>query len=75
MQVMTILDDLIPSPCIRNCCLNDEDVCLGCFRSLAEIVSWADADNPTRQLVLDNTVRRRLTYQERYKTIAPIGLQ
>ncbi|WP_239649575.1 DUF1289 domain-containing protein [Methylocucumis oryzae] len=23
----------IDSPCVRNCCLNNDDVCLGCFRS------------------------------------------
>ncbi|WP_156302871.1 DUF1289 domain-containing protein, partial [Methylogaea oryzae] len=24
-------------PCVRNCCLDSTDICLGCFRALAEI--------------------------------------
>ncbi|MBT2912746.1 DUF1289 domain-containing protein, partial [Vibrio anguillarum] len=24
------------SPCIRQCCLDEMDICLGCFRSLNE---------------------------------------
>lgn len=30
----------VPSPCIRHCTLNDEDVCVGCGRTLADITSW-----------------------------------
>ncbi|MGB0915594.1 MAG: DUF1289 domain-containing protein, partial [Crocinitomicaceae bacterium] len=24
----------IKSPCIRNCCLNQKDICVGCFRHI-----------------------------------------
>ncbi|WP_076498348.1 DUF1289 domain-containing protein [Shewanella morhuae] len=27
-------------PCIRNCCLDQQDICLGCFRHLDEILAW-----------------------------------
>jgi uncharacterized protein len=60
-------DEPMSSPCIRNCCLNEEDVCLGCFRSLLEIIGWADADNITRQIILGNTKSRRDTHDERYR--------
>ena len=50
----------ITSPCIRNCCLNDEDICLGCFRSLSEIMSWAEADNEKRLQIMENTKKRQL---------------
>lgn len=30
----------INSPCVRNCCLNEEDICLGCFRHINEIIGW-----------------------------------
>lgn len=29
------------SPCSGTCTLNEQDRCLGCKRSLAEIVAWA----------------------------------
>lgn len=42
----------IESPCIRNCCLNDDDICLGCFRSLSEITAWGIVDDPARRKIL-----------------------
>ncbi|MGR8998446.1 MAG: DUF1289 domain-containing protein [Gammaproteobacteria bacterium] len=47
------------SPCIRNCCLDTDDICLGCFRSLTEITRWAQADAKTRQHFLNNAESRR----------------
>jgi uncharacterized protein len=29
-----------PSPCVRLCTLNEQDVCLGCGRTLTDITSW-----------------------------------
>ncbi|PKG81602.1 DUF1289 domain-containing protein [Colwellia sp. 75C3] len=31
---------LTESPCVRNCCLDGDDLCLGCFRHIDEIVAW-----------------------------------
>jgi predicted Fe-S protein YdhL (DUF1289 family) len=28
------------SPCISVCVLDDEDICMGCYRSAAEITDW-----------------------------------
>ena len=33
----------VDSPCINQCALNHENVCLGCFRSLDEIAQWGEA--------------------------------
>lgn len=30
----------VESPCVRRCTLNEKDVCLGCGRTLAEILNW-----------------------------------
>ncbi|MBT1445777.1 DUF1289 domain-containing protein [Shewanella sp. JM162201] len=32
--------DKLPSPCVRNCCLDDSDICVGCGRSYDEILAW-----------------------------------
>jgi len=37
---MSDIDSSSQSPCIRNCCLDDDLTCLGCFRSLEEIKEW-----------------------------------
>lgn len=48
-----------PSPCIRNCCLDDYDVCLGCFRTMQEICAWSQASEETRKAILTNAEQRR----------------
>ncbi len=60
------LDNIAHSPCIRNCCLNEEDTCLGCFRSLDEIAQWNEADNHARHIVLQNARQRREAYCLKY---------
>jgi len=53
----------VPSPCVRNCCLDDADVCLGCFRSLKEIMEWGSAGDPRRLAILHDALRRRAASQ------------
>ena len=47
-----------PSPCVGNCCLDDDLICLGCFRSLDEIKEWGMMDIHRRRVVLHNATRR-----------------
>jgi uncharacterized protein len=49
---MTNQTDKIQSPCVRNCCLNQDDICLGCFRSLSEIIAWGQASSEERELIM-----------------------
>ena len=51
-------DDSGQSPCVRNCCLDDSLVCLGCFRSLEEIKEWGLVDNHRRHIILLNASQR-----------------
>jgi uncharacterized protein len=53
----------VPSPCVRNCCLDVDDVCLGCYRSLSEIVGWTAATDREKTATL---MRCRSRYIERY---------
>tara|TARA_R110000868_G_scaffold129581_3_gene338568 strand:- start:9552 stop:9734 length:183 start_codon:yes stop_codon:yes gene_type:complete len=34
----------VVSPCRRQCCLDEQDVCLGCGRTLQDILDWSKAD-------------------------------
>lgn len=47
------------SPCISNCCLDDDLVCLGCFRSLQEIKEWGVVDDRHRRVIQENAKQRR----------------
>ena len=48
----------IPSPCVRNCCLDENDICRGCYRTLKEICGWASANHEERRSILDRCASR-----------------
>ena len=50
----------ITSPCISNCCLDEKDICMGCFRHINEITGWHSADNKRREEILVNTHNRQM---------------
>ena len=49
----------IASPCISQCCLNDDNICTGCFRSINEITLWTQVDDKTRSHFLGNIESRQ----------------
>lgn len=51
--------DPLQSPCVRNCCLDEDDVCLGCGRTLDEIRTWTSLDEVRRREVLVLAEARR----------------
>ena len=56
---MSGIDGPTESPCVRNCCLDDELTCLGCFRSLEEIKEWGTASDERRRIILQTAKARR----------------
>ena len=42
----------LASPCVHICALDEEDICIGCQRSVAEITHWSRMDNAERRQVL-----------------------
>jgi len=52
-------DNIEDLPCVRKCCLDDNNICLGCFRSLDEIVQWHVASNHERIVILQNARQRQ----------------
>ena len=58
---------LVVSPCVRNCCLDDEDICLGCFRSIDEITGWSTASDYQRAEMLKQAANRRDLHQKKYQ--------
>ena len=55
----------VKSPCVRNCCLDQNDVCLGCFRTVKEITSWGK-DTSTDQKVLVDALIRKENHRKKY---------
>ncbi|MFM2590269.1 DUF1289 domain-containing protein [Vibrio sp. TBV020] len=48
-----------PNPCIRHCCLDGDDICLGCFRTLQEILSWSQSTSAEKKAILEHCKSRR----------------
>ena len=54
------------SPCVRNCCLDEEDVCLGCNRSIEEIIRWGESGDEERLAILEKAKERLAERLEKY---------
>ena len=49
----------VESPCVRNCCLDDNDICVGCYRTLAEITRWSVVNESTKMEIVAAAETRR----------------
>ncbi|MCG7374371.1 DUF1289 domain-containing protein [Pseudomonas luteola] len=47
------------SPCVRRCCLDGHDICLGCGRTLDEILAWGEASAEARRAIILTAQARR----------------
>ncbi len=61
----------IPYPCRRNCCLDQQDICLGCGRLLSEITGWHQADEHQKLQIIANA-SARLTLLQQGQPAAPV---
>ena len=57
----------IASPCIRQCCLDDNNVCLGCFRTMDEICKWNESPHDVKLTILTNAEQRQAIHLRLYK--------
>lgn len=49
----------ITSPCVRNCCLDADDICLGCGRSLQDIMQWTASSEVEKQQIVAKAKQRK----------------
>lgn len=49
---------MIDNPCVRNCCLDQSDICLGCGRHVDEITGWHQATDQEKQQILQKAAER-----------------
>ncbi|WP_211210681.1 DUF1289 domain-containing protein [Hahella ganghwensis] len=47
------------NPCIRNCCLDQYDVCCGCKRTLQEILDWHSLTNEQKLRLMEELKQRQ----------------
>lgn len=49
----------VASPCVNVCKLDQNDICLGCYRSLEEIRQWSKSDNEGKAAIVERAEQRR----------------
>lgn len=52
------MKQLLESPCINVCELNQDNLCTGCFRSIDEIAEWSQMQQERKLAVLQECRRR-----------------
>lgn len=52
--------EIVHSPCVGVCALDDDDVCIGCLRSGQEITQWGYVDNAGKRAILKKVEQRML---------------
>ncbi len=48
----------VKSPCVSVCALDENDICVGCYRTGNEISHWGAMDNERRREVIKLSVER-----------------
>lgn len=57
---------MIQSPCINICVMDkQQDLCVGCYRSLAEIAGWGGMTPAERQAIMAQLPGRRQALKDR----------
>jgi predicted Fe-S protein YdhL (DUF1289 family) len=51
--------DQIKSPCKLICKYDKNKYCIGCYRSMSEIINWKAMSNEAKKEVLENTIKRK----------------
>lgn len=56
---MSEIEEQVMSPCVGICCPDQNDVCMGCFRTMDEITRWWDmSSTEKKQLLLELESRK-----------------
>lgn len=55
----------INKPCIKQCSLNEEEICLGCFRSFNDMLQWNKAGIEEKQEILNIAGTRKMEYAKK----------
>ena len=52
LKMSDVVERPVASPCVSICALDEQDICTGCQRTVAEISRWGRMDNDERRAVL-----------------------
>ncbi|MDX2463080.1 MAG: DUF1289 domain-containing protein [Porticoccus sp.] len=49
---------IVPSPCVSICSMNEEELCIGCYRTAKEIREWLLMEDDERMDVISKSAER-----------------
>ena len=52
------MTETVKSPCINVCALDEDDLCVGCFRSMREITDWSEYPEDKKREVVTQAQQR-----------------
>lgn len=55
----------IEKPCIKKCNLNEDEVCLGCFRTFKDMCQWHKATVEVKEIILVKAKERCEEYSKK----------
>ena len=58
-------EEAVRSPCVRNCCLDEDDFCIGCYRHINEITAWHSLSVQEKQNTLKQCQQRKQDRQSK----------
>jgi uncharacterized protein len=56
--------DEIASPCTGVCKLDTHNLCVGCWRSIDEIIAWPTASREQRLAILERSEQRKPEHED-----------
>lgn len=60
MTIISNVNNKKLSPCVRNCCLDKNDICIGCYRSLSEIIGWREKSDDQIKKILARCEQKKI---------------
>jgi len=56
----------------KKCCLDENDICMGCFRSLDDMKQWHKASRSEKEKVLSLAKQRKKEHQKQYPSFGSL---
>ncbi|GAA6145183.1 DUF1289 domain-containing protein [Thalassolituus maritimus] len=65
------VDRPVASPCVSICALDENNVCLGCYRTAHEITEWSVMSNTEKQAVMRSVGERERAAMNFFNVVQP----
>ena len=56
---MNQVTDVVASPCSKVCEVDSTNICIGCYRSIDEIVAWRSLNDSEKKVIIEQAENRK----------------